>query len=316
MTPISYRHGKKSSRPCLAFTLHTLTLCALFLATAFINPTLARNLIQLDTGKIRLGSVNALVYDIDNSRVLYSKNRNRMVPVASITKLMTAMVILDSKQPLDEWITIKKPTKKYKKNTYTRIRTGSRIQRRNLLLLALMSSENVASMVLSEAYPGGSDAFVKAMNVKARSLGMNKTQFTDPSGLSPENLSTPSDLLKMILAASGYPLIRQFSTTPKYDARFRTPRYVLYYANTNLLVRRGTWDLTLSKTGYLTEAGRCLVMVGKIDGHNIAMIFLDAFGKLTPVGDAGRVKKWITRGNSGKVIRAARQYERSKNGNS
>ncbi|PIE42840.1 MAG: D-alanyl-D-alanine endopeptidase [Gammaproteobacteria bacterium] len=303
-----YRYGRISDR-----LRQTTALLILLLATISKPLALTGNLDQLDTDKIQLGSVNALIYDIDNSRVLYSKNEHKVVPIASITKIMMAMVVLDSKQPLDEWITIRKPKNKGKKNAYSRIRMGSRLRRKHLLLLALMSSENVASGVLGEAHPGGIDAFVKAMNAKAKSLGMTDTHFADSSGLSPENISTPSDLLKMILAASRYRLIRQYSTTPKYGAYFRKPRYVLHYANTNLLIRRGTWDLTLSKTGYLTEAGRCLVMIGQIEGNNIAMVFLDAFGKHTPVGDAGRVKNWLTKGNSGKVSLAARQYEQSKN---
>ncbi len=265
-----------------------------------------------DPANIQLASVKAAVFDLDESKVLYSKNADWVVPIASITKVMTAMVVLDSGASLKELITIAEPDRETHKNAYSRIRVGSKISRGDLMLLALMSSENLAANVLAQAHSGGIDAFVVAMNAKARQLGMINSQFTDPSGLSSSNVSTASDLVKMIQAALTYDKIREFTTTTKYDARFRNPGYTLAYGNTNLLVRRDSWDVKFSKTGYITEAGRCLIMVSNIAGRDVAMVFLDSFGKRSPIGDAGRVKRWLTTGHSGTVAKAARQYERER----
>lgn len=265
---------------------------------------------KLDIEAIQLGSASAAVVAVNTGSILYMKNARAVMSIASITKLMTAMVVLDSGLPLDEMITVTRADLDTLKNTYSRIRFGTRMSRRNALRLALMSSENRAASALGRHYPGGITGFVAAMNEKAAELGMTDTHFADSSGLNPDNVSTASDLVKMVRAASGYDLIHEFTTQAKYTARFRHPRYTLRYVNTNPLVRRGEWDIALSKTGFIDEAGRCLVMLTEVDGRQVAMVMLDSFGKYTPVGDAGRIKEWINTGASGDIARAALRYER------
>lgn len=261
---------------------------------------------------VHLGSISAAVVEVASGDILYLKNADSVRPVASITKLMTAMVVLDAKLPLDEVLTITRADRDTLKNTFSRVRFQSQLSRHDLLLIALMSSENRAAAALGRNYPGGTQGFVAAMNVKARALGMTKSHFVDTTGLSPDNVSTASDLVKMVRAASGYELISEFTTMPSYVARFQKPRYSLSYVNTNTLVRRGEWDIALSKTGYINEAGRCLVMLTEVDGRQVAMVMLDSYGKRTPIGDAGRLKRWINTGESGTIAGAALRYERRK----
>ena len=261
---------------------------------------------------VNLASVSATVVDIKNGDVLLDKNSNISMPIASITKVMTAMVVLDAKLPLKEKIRFTKEDKKRINNYFSRIRIGSELERADVIRIALMSSENLAATALGRTYPGGMSAFVKAMNKKARSLGMNDTRFVDSSGLSEKNISTASDLAKMVAAAVKYPLIREYSTTSVYTVRFKKPRYVLGYTNTNVLIRAGHKDVKLSKTGYLDEAGRCLVMLRNINSKDVVMVMLDSFGKRSPVGDANRIKKWLQTGKRGKVAKAARNYEQMK----
>lgn len=268
--------------------------------------------LTLNPDRIQLASVKAAIFDPANGALLYSKNENVPTPIASITKLMTAMVVLDAGQSLDEWLTIKSIKRESDNNGYSRMRIGSQLKRGDLMLLALMASENLAASNLAIHYSGGFEAFVAAMNAKARALGMESTQFVDASGLSEQNLSTAIDLVKMITAANGYPEIRQYTTTRNFTATFKEPRYRLTYGNTNRLVQRQSWDVGVSKTGYLNEAGRCLVMMTEVEGKELAMVLLDSFGKLTPIGDAGRVKRWLTTGNGGRVAGAALQYEQEK----
>ena len=260
--------------------------------------------------RIQLASVHAAVGDLESGEILYAKRDDIAIPIASVTKLMTAMVLLDGKQPLDEWVPIVGWKKSYGKNRYSRLRVGSEATRGQLLRLALMSSENLASYVLARHYPGGVDAFTAAMNAKAEALGMSRSQFDDPSGLSTSNRSSAADLLKMVRAAYGYETIREYSTTYQYTARFRKPNFTLGYGNTNPLTASSRWDVELSKTGYLTEAGRCLVMVADIDDKPVAMVLLNSFGTRTPLGDAGRVRRWLQTGSSGRVAGAALEYER------
>lgn len=261
---------------------------------------------------VNLASVSSIIVDLKKNSVLFEKNSNIVMPIASITKLMTAMVILDSKLSLKEKIRFTKEDKKSINNYYSRIRIGSELSRGDVLRIALMSSENLASSALGRTYPGGSSAFVKAMNKKAKALGMKQTYFVNSTGLSEENVSTAADLAKMLAAATKYSLIKEYSTTKVYTARFKRPRYVLGYTNTNVLVRGGHKDVKLSKTGYLDEAGRCLVMLRKIGNKDVIMVFLDSFGKRSPIGDANRVKKWLQTGNQGRVAKSASNYERIK----
>lgn len=287
-------------------------LLPIFLLLAWASATHAADssmtLLDLDSDNIQVGAVKAAVVELDTGKLLYSKHSDWVTPIASITKVMTAMVVLDSEQGLDEMVIIPKPDLNTRKNAYSRMRIGSKLSRGDLLRLALMSSENVAAYTLAASYPGGVEMFVDAMNAKARELGMDNTTFVDSSGLSKGNVSTAADLVKMIQAASTYDLIREYSTTSRYTARFENPRYSLNYGNTNRLVRRNNWNIELSKTGYITEAGRCLVLLSEFEGKEVGMVFLDAFGKLTPLGDAGRVKRWITTGDSGRIAGPALRY--------
>ena len=276
------------------------------------DPRLLDRLEALDADGLELASVNAVVAELSTGIHLYSKNAERAVPIASITKLMTAMVVLDSGEPLDEWLAVVERRRPAPNNAWSRIRLNSRARRRQLIKIALIASDNRAAHVLARHHPGGLDAFVEAMNAKAAALGMNRTRFVGPSGLSPGNYSTPADLLRLAQAAIDYDLIRKATRTPVYVADFRKPYYRLVYANTNLLVHRNRWDVQLSKTGFLNEAGRCLLMLTRIDGMDIAMVLLDSFGRRTPIGDAGRIRRWLLTGDGGPIARAALAYERRK----
>jgi D-alanyl-D-alanine endopeptidase (penicillin-binding protein 7) len=292
------RDGSGGSR--LAWLLRAIALIACLLWSVVM---------QAAEG-IELASVHAVVGDLSKGEVLYAKRDDVDVPIASITKLMTAMVVLDGGQPLDEWIPVVARDDTAGKNGYSRLRIGSETTRGQLLRLALMSSENLAAYLLAFHYPGGLDAFTAAMNAKAERLGMTRTRFDDPSGLSIGNRSSASDLLKMVLAAYEYETIRDYSKTYQYTARFRRPRYTLSFGNTNPLTASSRWNVALSKTGYLDEAGRCLVMVAEIEGVPVAMVLLNSFGTRTPLGDAARVRRWLQTGSSGSIAGAALQYER------
>jgi len=247
---------------------------------------------------VNLASVSATVVDLNSDSTLLEKNAQMVMPIASITKLMTAMVVLDAKLPLKEKIRFNKKDRKQINNYFSRIRNDSELRRKDVLRIALMSSENLAAAALGRTYPGGAAAIVKAMNNKAKKLAMNQTHFVDSTGLSEKNVSTAADLAKMVSAASKYPLLRKYTTTQVYTARFKKPRYIVGYTNTNRLIRNGRKDIKLSKTGYLDKAGRCLVMLTKIDNKEVIMVMLDSFGKRSPLGDAKRIKKWLETGKN------------------
>lgn len=265
------------------------------------------------TDGLQLASVNAAVAYANGDGLVYAKNADRPVPIASVTKLMTALVVMESGQSLNEWLEFKKRHTPAAANAYTRIRIGSELQRGNMLRIALMSSENFAAYTLARHYPGGYDAFVAAMNSKARELGMEHTTFVDPTGLSAENQASASDLVKLVVAANKHPEIRDYSTTRYFTARFREPRYRLRFGNTNALVHRQSWGVNISKTGYLSEAGRCLVMLQEVEGKQLVTVLLDSLGTRSPMGDAGRIRRWLDTGNGGSVAAAARNYARQKN---
>lgn len=265
-----------------------------------------------DRDQLQLASVHAAVAALPSATLLYDKAGDHTAPIASITKLMTAMVVLDSEAPLGEWLTILEREQKPPANAYSRIRIGSEATRSDLLRITLMSSENLAADVLARHHPGGRAAFIAAMNAKAVALGMHQTHFVDPSGLWVENRSSAHDLVKMVAAAYAYPEIREMSTTPRHRVNFRGPRYSLDYANTNPLVHSSRWDIGLSKTGYLTEAGRCLVMVTEVEGEPLVLVLLDSLGSRTPLGDSGRIRRWLETGTGGAVAGAALDYERSR----
>ncbi len=239
-----------------------------------------------------LKSSAALVIDQDAGRTLFAKNTDQVMAIASITKLMTAMVVLDADLRLDEQIVITKADRDLIKGTRSRLRFGTMLTRRELLQLALMASENRAAEALSRVYPGGNAAFVTAMNRKAIELGMWNTRFVEGTGLSSENVSTAKDLTKMVAAAHRYPLIRQFTTDTGLTVRLSNGQPLSYY-NSNRLVRSPNWHIGVSKTGYISEAGRCLVMQAEIAGKPVIIVLLDSWGRLTRIGDANRIKRWM-----------------------
>ncbi len=262
---------------------------------------------------LQLASVNAAAAYAGSNELVVNKHADRIVPIASITKLMTALVVMESGEPLNEWLEFRERHIPAAANAYTRIRVGSEMRRANMLRIALMSSENFAAYTLARHHPGGYDAFVRAMNEKALELGMTRTSFVDPTGLSVENTSTAADLIKLVNAAAKHPQIGEYSTTRYYTGQFRKPRYSLSFGNTNVLVHRDSWGVGLSKTGYLSEAGRCLVMMSNMNGKQVVTVLLDSLGTRSPMGDAGRIRRWLDTGAPGQVAAAARTYEQEKN---
>jgi D-alanyl-D-alanine endopeptidase (penicillin-binding protein 7) len=241
--------------------------------------------------EVYLRSAVALVQDAASGETLIAKNQGAILPIASITKLMTAMVILDSGVNLEQRVVISDEDYDFVKGTRSRLRPGTVLTRHELLLLALMSSENRAAFSLARTYPGGTVPFVAAMNAKAQALGMADTRFVDPTGLSSSNVSSAQDLARMVAAAHQYPLIRQYSTRESGSvlALGRT----LDYRNTNGLVRNAQWEIDVQKTGYISEAGRCLVMRVRMASREVIVVLLDSWGKFSRVGDAQRIKKWL-----------------------
>ena len=258
-----------------------------------------------------LASVATMAVDLHTGEVLVEKRAHTPLAIASITKLMTALVVLESQADLQAWITFEDWDQATEKNAYSRIRVGSQAKREDLLRIALMSSENRAAYNLAVAHPGGLEQFVASMNAKAEALGMKDTRFVDPTGLSPQNVSTAADLVRLLVAAREQPLLQELSTTSQHTVRFRAPRYQLGYGNTNPLVRSSRWDVGLTKTGYLTEAGRCLVMLAKVADRELALVMLNSFGTRSPLGDAGRIRRFLQSGVQGSVARAAREYEKT-----
>ena len=248
--------------------------------------------IAAKVGALNLKSTSALVLDQSGQRVLYAKNIDWVVPIASITKLMTALVVLDSGLPLDERITISKEDRDGLKGTRSRLAVGMTVTREDLLRLALMASENRAAAALARAYPGGTSAFVAAMNQKAVKLGMWHSRFVDGTGLSNGNVSNAQDLSRLVGAAHQHPLIREYTTDTQYTVRLANGRK-MQFSNSNRLVRNSGWDIGLSKTGYISEAGRCLVMQAQIAATPVIIVLLDSWGQLTRIADANRIKKWI-----------------------
>ena len=238
-----------------------------------------------------LRSAAALGADANSGEVLFERDASHVGPIASITKLMTALVVIDGQQPLDEKIEITNADRWKGKGAFSRLPVGAKLTRGDLLKLALMASENRAARTLGRNYPGGMPAFVRTMNEKARALGMTKTHFDDPSGLSNTNVSNAHDLAKLISAASRDTRIREFSTLQSHEVR--VGRSLLTYRNTNLLIGRPDWDILVQKTGFTNDAGECLVMQARIGERAVNMVLLNSFGKLTRTADARRVRKWM-----------------------
>ena len=239
-------------------------------------------------------SASVIVLDAVDSSVLYSRQAERPVPIASITKLMTALVVLDAGQPLDELIEMTVADRRLERTSASRLAIGSKISRGDLLHLALMSSENSAAHAVARAYPGGLPACLKAMNAKARALGMKTARFTDPTGLSSGNVSSAADLTKLVAAAAADPTIRTFSTSASLTVA--VGRHLLEFRNTNSLVTKADWDVMVQKTGYTSDAGQCLVMQTVIRERPVLIVLLNSFGKYTRVADARRIRKWMEAG--------------------
>ncbi len=245
----------------------------------------------------RLASSSVIVVDQEEGTPLFAKNTEAVTPIASITKLMTAIVVLDAKLPLDEPLVVAHEDMDFVKGTRSRLQVGTELTRGEMLKLALMASENRAASALGRNYPGGIGAFIEAMNRKARELGMENTRFVDSTGLNPGNVSTAQDLVRLVEAGMHYPVIRDFSTSTSHVVEVdggRRSRLVAFN-NSNGLVRQRSWDIGLSKTGYISEAGRCLVMQAKIATRPVIIVLLDSWGKLSRMADANRIKHWIER---------------------
>ena len=263
-----------------------LLLAGLVTSTQAAPPRAAHPAPALD-----IRSRAALIVQADTGDVLYAKNADEALPIASITKLMTAMVVLDAGQAMNQTLTITEAERDRLRGTGSRLAIGTQLTRGELLRLALMSSENRAAAALLRNYPGGQAAGVAAMNRKARALGMKHSQFVEGTGLSGANRATPQDLSRMVRAAARYATIRAYSTTPEYNVMIG--RYRTQYRNTNPLVRNPQWDIDLTKTGYISEAGRCLVMQTTVAGKPVVMVLMNSWGALTRVADAGRAKRWL-----------------------
>jgi len=295
----------------LKFRVSLLSL-ALLLAVPVATPAIAKPAAVATAAQPEIASGSAMIVDLNTNKVIYSSHPNLVRPIASITKLMTAMVVLDARLPLDEKLRVDISHTPEMKGIYSRVRLNSEISRKNMLLLALMSSENRAAASLAHHYPGGYDAFIRAMNAKAKALGMVQTHFVEPTGLSIHNVSTAQDLTRLLIATKQYPLLGQLSTTREEMATFSNPAYTLPFRNTNHLVYRDNWNIQLTKTGFTNAAGHCLVMRTVINGKPVALVVMDAFGKYTHFADASRLRTWIETGKAQPVPAAALSYKKQK----
>ncbi len=241
--------------------------------------------------KLSLKSGSALVLDQVTGQALIEKQAGAVQPIASLTKLMTAMVLLDAHLDPQEILTITNDDKDMLRHSKSRLPVGTRLPREQALLLALLASENRAAHALGRTFPGGLSAFVGAMNAKARTLGLEETRFEDPSGLSAGNVANARDLARIMEAAYRYPEIRDFTTRP--ETSIQAGRHSIQFPNTNALVRSSRWNIGLSKTGYIEEAGRCLVMQAMLANRPVLIILLDSWGKYSRLGDANRIKQWL-----------------------
>jgi serine-type D-Ala-D-Ala endopeptidase (penicillin-binding protein 7) len=265
--------------------LATRALAGIFLGILAFSAT------AKDIGDPKLKSSSVLIVDEQDSSVLYARHPDVAAPIASITKLMTALVVLGAKQPLDEPIQISDADRDFPKSAFSRLTVGATLTRGDLMHLALMSSENRAAHALGNNYPGGMPAMVSAMNAKAAELGMSNSHFVDSTGLSSQNVASPEDLSKLVIAASKNSTIREYSTDKNYAVRIH--RHLIEYRNTDNLVANPAWNIIVQKTGYIAEAGKCLVMAAVIEGRSVVIVLLDSLGKYTRVADAKRIKMWM-----------------------
>lgn len=259
------------------------------------------------TDPLDLKSSVALVVDQETHEVLLSKNDHAVLPIASLTKLMTGLIISQARLPMDEMLTITQDDVDTEKGSSSRLRVGASLTRGEMLHLALMSSENRAAHALGRTYPGGLAAFVTQMNVKAKLLGMADTKYVEPTGLSSRNQSSARDLAVLVNVAHGDPLVRELSTSPGYEVA-QGPR-TLQYNNTNRLVKSPAWEIGLQKTGYISEAGQCLVMQAEVAGRKLIMVFLDSAGKFSRLADAERVRHWVENQSGATAVLAAHKIK-------
>ena len=284
-------------------------LLVLFLLSSLTHLTFAKNLVSAknpslyvkNSKSLKVRSLKAIVVNQNTGEVIYEKKADAKASIASLTKLMTAMVVLDSGMDLNKKITLTKADIDRVKRTTSRLPIGAKLSRYELLKAALISSDNRAAFALSRSYPSGRKGFINAMNVKAIQLGMQNSQFRDPTGLDKRNISTAKDLLKLVRAAYQYSVIRELTTTPSESIKIGNKRNSIGFNNTNPLVRKGVWDIGLSKTGFIREAGRCLVLQTVIDGEPIIIVLLNSYGKLTRFADVKRIRTWMNRVNKKKT---------------
>jgi D-alanyl-D-alanine endopeptidase (penicillin-binding protein 7) len=284
-------------------------LLVLFLLSSLTHLTFAKDLVSAknpslyvkNSKSLKVRSLKAIVVNQNTGEVIYEKKADARASIASLTKLMTAMVVLDSGMDLNKKITLTKADIDRVKRTTSRLPIGAKLSRYELLKAALISSDNRAAFALSRSYPSGRKGFINAMNVKAIQLGMQNSQFRDPTGLDKRNISTAKDLLKLVRAAYQYSVIRELTTTPSESIKISNKRNSIGFNNTNPLVRKGVWDIGLSKTGFIREAGRCLVLQTVIDGEPIIIVLLNSYGKLTRFADVKRIRTWMNRVNKKKT---------------
>ena len=244
---------------------------------------------------LKLRSHAAIVFDERDNEVILERNAEEVTQVASLSKLMTAMVILDAELDMEEVITITKADKDRIRYSKSRLQYGMQFTRNDLLRIALAASENRAALALARTYPGGSEAFVSAMNRKAETLGLSRTRFADSAGLSNDNVSTAQELMQLVQAASDYPLIQEYSTETRQSITDLNSQREVTFGNTNRLVKKVSWPISLSKTGFTKDAGNCLVMQTRINARPVIIVLLESWGSLSKYGDSNRIKKWLTR---------------------
>ena len=298
----------------MSLSLRSMLICAgLSLTLACVYPGQAQARRGADKAvhsvhKLSLRSAAAIVQDAETGEILYGKNAGTVTPIASITKLMTAMVVLDAGLDLNQVITISSEDMDALRGTHSRLKPGASLSRDQLLHLALMASENRAAAALARTYPGGTEAFRRAMNHKAQMLGMNDTRFDDATGLSSANVASAEDLVKLVRAAHRYELIRDYTTTTGHEVEVAGRH--LAYRNTNRLVANERWNIGLSKTGFTNDAGRCLVLQAKLAERQVIIVLLDSWGKLSRIADANRVRAWLeanARPSSGGAHKSAQE---------
>ena len=280
-------------------------LLVIFLFSPFSHLTLAKDslsskqpsLYVKNSKSLKVRSLKAIVVNQNTGEIIYEKNSDAIASIASLTKLMTAMVVLDSGLDLNKEIKLTKADIDRVKRTTSRLPIGTKLTKYELLKVALISSDNRAAFALSRSYPSGRKGFINAMNVKAIQLGMQNSQFRDPTGLDKRNISTAKDLLKLVRAAYQYPVIRDLTTTPSESIKIGRKRNSIGFNNTNPLVRKGVWDIGLSKTGFIRESGRCLVLQTTINGEPIIIVLLNSYGKLTRFADVKRIRNWMNKLN-------------------